>query len=162
MKAIVSKILKSGLVEKHTAQLLEQWGSLPDGSTELVKNVTIQDLTEAQLIRLVEDISEELESSLSVKETVLDLDKLQWPVEVSVIEYDKKGNYRSEAKVSAVEDNMGNMYFRADEAPLKLLIPGNYVCRANVSDLKKLQTIASVDPMYMDQTPICYRVTFST
>ena len=62
MKPIVEKILKSGLVSKHTAALMERWGSLEAGAVEMVGEEDLREASEEALVRFAEDIDTLIES----------------------------------------------------------------------------------------------------
>lgn len=62
MKPIVEKILKSGLVDKHTAALMEKWGSLEPGSVEMVGKEDLHKASEETLKKFAEDIEDLIEA----------------------------------------------------------------------------------------------------
>lgn len=62
MKPIVEKILKSGLVDKHTAALMEKWGALEAGSVEMVGKEDLREASEETFKQFVEDIDTLIEA----------------------------------------------------------------------------------------------------
>lgn len=70
MKELTKKILESGLVDKTTAKLLEKWGQLDEGSTDLVGR---HELTKKTLEDFIEDIELLLQpEAIEKHETQLD------------------------------------------------------------------------------------------
>lgn len=161
MKPIVKKVLESGLVDKHYAQLMEQWGYLPEGSTELVKPEALRGATKDQLLKLAEDIGNEVDKERTLKETQLDLDKIRWPTEVSV--YDDKGTGLA-WKVPAVIDRMGRLYFRIQDVRDVWFVPGFVINRKTMNQELGVETesrekILEKDVLYVGDQPVCIQVT---
>ncbi len=70
MKELTKKILESGLVDKTTAKLMEKWGQLEEGSSELVDHHA---LTRKTLEDFIEDIELLLQpEAIEKKEVQLD------------------------------------------------------------------------------------------
>jgi hypothetical protein len=106
MKPIVEKILKSGLVSKHTAALMERWGSLEPGSVEMVGEEDLRKASKKTLMKFAEDIGELIESDRhEILETRLSIDVSE-PMLVST-------EYPDGIKKSIVvfKDMMGNYIF---------------------------------------------------
>jgi len=61
MKPIVKKILEAGLVDKHTALLMEKWKAVDEGAAELVGREDIRKASEETLLKFVDDIEGLLE-----------------------------------------------------------------------------------------------------
>lgn len=163
MKPIVEKILKSGLVDKHMAQMLEHWGNLPSGASELVPTDSdhLKKATRGQLDLLAEEIGEEVDKLHTLKETQLDLNRLRWPTEVSIT--DEKGHQLA-YKIPAVIDRMGRLYFRIQDIDKDWFVPGYELARDGVSkedpNLKVLirDQILESTVLYADEQPVCLQV----
>lgn len=70
MKELTKKILEAGLVDRTTAKLLEKWGQLEEGATDLVGR---HELTKRTLEDFIEDIELLLQpEAIEKKETQLD------------------------------------------------------------------------------------------
>lgn len=69
MKELSRKILESGLVDKHCALMLERWGQLEVGASELVGR---QQLTKQTLEEFAEEIEQLIEQDDVIKETRLE------------------------------------------------------------------------------------------
>lgn len=155
MKPLTEKVLKSGLVDKHMALMLEKWGNLPEGSAELVKDVDFQKVTREQLAQLGEELGDEVEKLRTLKETQLDLEQMRWPTAVTL-----EGDF----EVPAVIDRMGRLYFRVQDVKEEWLIPGHHTER-QVLD-KELgrkvvikEQILESSMLYTDEVPVCFQVT---
>jgi hypothetical protein len=84
MKDIVKKVLEAGLVSKHTALLMEKWGTLDRGASDLVDSENIHEMSEKTLLRFVEDIEALIERERdSVRETALSI-RMANPFQVSL------------------------------------------------------------------------------
>lgn len=59
MKELTEKILKSGIIDKHVATLMERWGAIDPGAADLVDER--KKLTKGALIEMLEEIQEESE-----------------------------------------------------------------------------------------------------
>ena len=159
MKPIVKKVLESGLVDKHMAQLMEKWGYLPEGATELVKQDALKGATKDQLQALAEDIGNEVDKERTLKETQLDLDKLRWPTEVTLELEDQKHIYQ----VPAVIDRMGRLYFRIQDVKDVWFVPGNFLTR-EVPNLEtggrsvQKEQILEKDVLYVGEQAVCIQV----
>lgn len=161
MKPLIEKVLKSGLIDKHMAQMLEKWGNLPDGASELVNDDALKDATREQLTKLGEELGDEVDKLRTLKETQFDIDKMRWPTEVSI---------RNEAgqqivyKIPAVIDRMGRLYFRHQEAKKEWLTPGFIIVRdipdADNPNQKRLidEQILEVSELYTDEVPVAFQV----
>jgi hypothetical protein len=165
MKPIVKKVLESGLVDKHYAQLMEQWGYLPEGSTELVKTDALKGATKEQLQKLAEDIGNEVDKERALKETQLDLDKIRWPVEVTVLKKGEGDHLDGVAhKVPAVIDRMGRFYFRIQDVADVWFVPGYLITREvmnkdNGARAIVKELILEKDVLYIGEQPVCIQVT---
>lgn len=165
MKPIVEKILKSGLVDKHMAQMMEHWGNLPSGASELIPEDEdhLKKATKEQLDALVEDIGDEVAKLQAIKETQLDLDRIRWPVEV-----DQIATNTGEAlarTLKAVVDRMGRLYFRIQDVKEEWFVPGFVLHRQdndkeNVGHLLLIQEeILESTVLYTGDSKVCVQVT---
>ena len=151
MKPIVEKVLKSGIVDRGMVELLERWGSLPEGSSELLKNETLKDATKEQLQKFAEDLANEVATAHALKETNLDLDRLRWPVEVAVLD-----QYKSQiaGKVTAVIDRMGRYFFRIQDVKKEWFVPGFVIVRGDSKE-----TILESDALFVGSEAVAIQVT---
>lgn len=161
MKPLTQKVLESGLIDKHMAQMLEKWGNLPEGSAELVKDDALRNATKEQLTKLGEELGDEVEKLRALKETQLDLDQLRWPTTASI--RDGNGEYKA-IDLSAVIDRMGRLYFRHQDVDAAWFVPGFTIERWSVhkgSTGKELlkEQILEVTPLFIDELPVCFQVT---
>jgi len=75
MKKIVEKILESGLVDKHTALLLEKWGQLERGASDVVGKNDLRKASEDALIKFAEEIDDLIEETKQeLRETRLQIE----------------------------------------------------------------------------------------
>jgi hypothetical protein len=162
MKPLTEKILKSGLVDKHMAQMLEKWGNLPEGASELIPDSNpFKDATKEQLIKFGEEIGDEVEKARILKESQLDLDRLRWPTKVSLY------NEKEELILSqqpALIDRMNRLYFRMEDIKEEWFVPG-YRLRRDRNDLDHPGCVKPVDSrimestvLYADDQPVCLQV----
>ena len=86
MSEITEKILKSGLIDKHTAKMMENFGMLPEGSAEKVGEVA-----KGQMAKMAEELAEAVEREHRIRETALDLDR---PVVVGSLHNGRQGTPR--------------------------------------------------------------------
>ncbi len=141
-------------------KLLERWGNLPEGSTELLKNDTLQNATRAHLEQFAADLADEVASEL--KETNLDLDKLRWPVMVAI-----RDQYKSQIAydVSAVIDRMGRYFFRAQDVDTSWFIPGFTLIRDGKKDRGmtrvEYETILEATTLFSGEQAVAIQVSTS-
>lgn len=112
-------------------ELLEKWGNLPEGSTELIKNNTLKDATKEQLQKFAEELGDEVAKEHILKETQFDLDRIRWPSKVSVVgrEGNVPGPEESIYDIPAVLDRMGRLYFRIQDVKEEWFVPGFLITR---------------------------------
>lgn len=125
MSKLTEKILRSGLIDKHTAALMERHGLLEEGSTEKVREDALKGATREQLEKLADDLAVEAEKELALRETMLDLNQLRWPTTIRVID----GNGTKSARIDALIDRMGRFYLRPQDINVKWFVPGYYIER---------------------------------
>lgn len=131
MKPIVEKVLKSGIVDKGMAELLEKWGNLPEGASELVKNDTLVNATREHLQKVATELGDAVADLHLIKETQLDLDKLRWPTKVTLQEASEgaPGPKDSVYDIPAVMDRMGRLFFRIQDVREDWFVPGYRITR---------------------------------
>lgn len=120
MKKLVKKILTSGLVDKHTAQLMEKWGTLESGSADLV-NKELKKMSDKALIDFAEELGELVEKERAkVQETKLSINVgdptlVTW----TKLHLENGASYKvSRNRVLAVfKDEAGNFVFPPTEKP---------------------------------------------
>jgi len=122
MKPIVEKILKSGLVDKGMVELLEKWGNLPNGSSDLVDNDALVNATRVQLQKMAQEFGDAVSDLQLIRETQLDLDRLRWPTKVTIQE-------KNVFDIPAVMDRMGRLYFRIQDVREDWFVPGYLITR---------------------------------
>jgi len=162
MKPLTEKILKSGLVDKHMAQMLQKWGNLPDGAADLIPdNDPFKDATRDQLTKLAEEIGDEVDKARVLKESQLDLDKLRWPTKVDL--FDEKEKLVI-SQHPALIDRMNRLYFRMEDIKQEWFVPG-YRIRRFRNDLDQPGCVKPVDGrvmestvLYADDQPVCLQV----
>ena len=155
MKPIVEKVLASGLVDKATAQLMEQWGYLPAGSVEKVDEDKLKNATQETLTKLASDLATEVEKEHALRETYLDLERLRWPAAIESISKPMLGQPEVIAtNLVSVVDRMGRYYFRIQDVDKEWFVPG-YLLRKNGSDEKILQA----QVLYVGEQGVCIQVT---
>lgn len=143
MSQLTEKILRSGLVDKHTAALMEKYGLLEEGSTEKVNEDALKGATRVQLEKLAEDLAVEAERELALKETMLDLNQIRWPVAVMI--KSELGKLHVDP-ITALVDRMGRYYFRPQDVSYDMLIPGFHLI---VSPRAKDVTITEVQELFV-------------
>lgn len=169
MKPIVETILRSGLVDKHTVEMMEKWGNLPEGAADLVQEDALKHATKAQITNLVEEIAELVESDKAIKETQLDLGSIRWPAFVKRIERPlEEGTGPHELAlrktvstiardIPAIIDRMGRLYFRTQDVHEEWLVPG-YLIEREVRGVVVSEQINEVTPLFVDETCIAWQV----
>lgn len=161
-------LIRSGVVDRNMVQLFEQWGTLPPGSSEEVVE-RAKAATRTQMETFAEEVAEEVEKDLEIRETQLDLDQLRWPVYISIYPDLPRvgGSSAIASKIPALRDLMGDYYFRtADLRNNDWLTPGYYLLvDENVSktpDPKKelfTEQLQESKTLYSGETPVAVRVT---
>ncbi len=164
MKSITKKILTSGLIDKHTALVLERWGQLPEGASDLVRENALKNATRLQLMQLAEEIGEEVDAEHRIKETSLDLDALRWPKMVKRIVRPAPGKSSTPSAgsivafdLSAVVDRMGRFYFRAQDVDLEWFVPG-YVLEHDTAGKLTVSEILEVTELFVGELVVAIQV----
>jgi hypothetical protein len=147
MSDLSRKILESGLIDETTARMMEKWGVLDEGSADLAKKATLKDATREELIQFAEDIGEEVDKQRRLKETMLDLNHIRWPVKLTLVGRNEAGGHQPVSSFTAVVDRMGRFYFRPQEVKPyeKDFIPGRHL----MNDDTQTMTILEVTPLYV-------------
>jgi endonuclease III-like uncharacterized protein len=144
---ITDKVLRSGLIDRHTAELMERYGMLPEGSADKTK----AEVTREQMGKLAEDLSAAVEREHMLRETSLDLDRLRWPAVVSIL----SGGQVVVRNLHSIIDRHGRYYFRTQDVNKDWFIPGRILERQGGDD-KEL--IVEVSPLYVGEDVVCYQV----
>jgi hypothetical protein len=162
MSKLVEKVLRSGLVDKHTVALLEKFGSLEPGSTEKVNEGALKNATKQQLTALAEDLALEVEREAVIRETYLDLEKLRYPA-TGISLYDAGKGIATVSGLSAMQDRMGRYFFRYQD------VDYNWFCIGMELEKTKAQSgemhypareaIIAQEILYIDETPVCIQIT---
>jgi hypothetical protein len=170
MSDLTKKILESGLVDEATARLMERWGNLPEGSAELTKNKPehLQNATREELMKFAEDIGEEVDKQRRMRETMLDMDRLRFPVHVKIYKQHiitddgaHMGKTLVAGNVNGVIDRMGRYYFRFQDVRENWFVPG-YVIQKQESGEEKvtfsLEEITESQVLSAGESPVCIQV----
>lgn len=159
MKPIVEKILASGLIDRATAQYMEQIQLLPDGATDLVREDALKNATQEHLTRLAEDLATEVEKEHKVRETSLDLERIKWPVLVTISKPVSEGLEAVRSSIPGVMDRMGRYYFRVEEVDEAWFVPGYIVGRQSSKDESVVRGILTESQiLYVGDAPVCWQV----
>ena len=111
MKPIVKKIIESGLVEKSAIQLMEKWGQIDRGSSELVGAHDLRTAAENSLTEFAEEVEELIEKDREeIRETRLAI-QVSEPVLATWLYADGQGGLYEGASVVMFKDTMGNFLF---------------------------------------------------
>jgi hypothetical protein len=154
MSEIVKKVLGSGLIDKHTAALMEQFGLLEPGASDLVNEGALKDATKAQMAKLAEDLAVTVEREHKIKETYLDLERIRWPARVSIgidLELGSKT-----AIIDCVMDRHGRYFFRWQDVDSSWFVPGRRLFREGFGTH---EMIIEATPLYIDDKPVAIQVT---
>lgn len=178
VKPLVEKVLKSGIIDRATASLMEKYGLLEEGSADKVDEKKLEKATREELIKIADSLAEEVEKEQRMRETYLDLDKLRWPTKVQLVVPAPKGSLtgtvphswveptgygfsRAEPRwLSAVRDRMGRYYFRFQDVEKEWFVPGLRLRREDgPRDGAFNETILEVNVLDIEQTPVAIQVT---
>jgi hypothetical protein len=162
MNELMKKILESGLVDEATAKLMEKWQALPEGSAELTQGraVRLSEETQEVLTKFAEGVGYEVEKQRKLRETVLDLQQLKWPVNAMIV--DPRGDVRT--FVSGLMDRFGRYYFRPQDVMKEWFVPGFTLCRQVANAPSVLgpgtlsETILEVTELYAGDEVIAIQV----
>lgn len=156
MKPIVEKVLASGLVDKATAQLMEQWGYLPDGAADKVNEDKLKGATQETLKALANDLAVEVEKEHALRETYLDLERLRWPASILSVSKPISAEEKEilASNLISVIDRMGRYYFRIQDVKQEWFVPG-YTLLRQTGEEKILQS----QVLYVGDQGVCVQVT---
>ena len=162
MSDLIKKVLESGLVDEATARLMEKWQTLPEGSAELAagKAESLAAVTQEVLMKLAEDVGEEVDKQRQLRETVLDLQNLKWPV--SAMTVDRRGDVQT--FVSGVMDRHGHFFFRPQDVMKEWFVPGYTLCRQVANSPSVLEpgtlseTITEVTELFIGDQVVAIQV----
>lgn len=164
MKPIVEKVLRSGLVDKSMAELMEKYKMIPEGASEMVREDALKGATMPTLQKLAEDLATELEKEHKIRETHLDLERIRWPVTVSFAEVSKTTTPRGEpvylyiaSDITGVRDRMGRFFFRLDDTKEDWFKPGHVLLRKQGTQIVA-HIILEAQQLYLDEAPVCWQV----
>jgi len=166
MKPFMEKVLKSGLVKRGTVELLEKWGNLPEGATDLVKEEFLKGCTQSHLTEFAERVADEIEAEHTLRETNLDLGALKWPSVVTVISQYKSfpGPKESIYNIPSMIDRMGRLFFRVEDVDESWFIPGYRLSRKQFNreskcHVESIEEVLEVQPLYVGDQKIALQVT---
>lgn len=137
MKELTKKILEAGLVDKHLAQMMEKWGALEPGATDLVGKERV---TKETLERFAEDIASLVNVDGPVKETLLDA-KVSNPVLF---------HSNGIPPFQGAWDEMGRLLVGATVQ----LVPGNIILELPDSTRARRFRILEITPVYVGEQSV--------
>lgn len=153
MSELSDKILRSGLIDKHTAELMERFGLIESGDVEKVpEGEPLAHATKTQLSKFGDELAELVEREVRLKETYLDLEKLRWPVTVAIKAPEGLVHVDS---FSALVDRMGRYYFRPQDIDVKMCVPGYELI---IFPSMKKETICEAQPLFIGDQVIAIQV----
>lgn len=148
---LAEKILKSGLIDKATASLMEKFGLLEEGASDTVNEDNLKNATREKLEEITETLAEEIEKQHALRETYLDLERLRWPAVVNVL----SGETVLHEAVSAVVDRQGRYYFRFQDVDLEWFCPGRFLSKVGNGSP---ETIIESQVLYIEEKPVAVQV----
>lgn len=125
MKDLSKRILESGLVDETTALMMEKWGVLEEGASDLTKKEELKNATREQLMKFADEVADKVDEDRRLRETMLDLNQLRWHVPVKLAAKDI-GLFHVDP-ISALVDRMGRYYFRPQDVDRAWLVPGHLI-----------------------------------
>jgi hypothetical protein len=158
--SLKEKILSSGLVDRHTAEMLERWGYLQPNDAERVDEDALKDATQNQLYKLAEDIAEVIDRDKVIRETNLDLKRLKWPTVVSIFNSSLKMEVTIAENIDALIDSLGRLYFRIQDIDPDWFVPG-YIIERQTSRGPVRETVTEASTLYTGEDPIAFQVSVS-
>jgi hypothetical protein len=164
MKPLTEKILRSGIIDRHTAEYMERLGMLPEGASEQVREDALRGATVAQLTKLADELTDEVVKANVMRETVLDLERLRWPVSVNIRFYKKDAGKTLQVSIreciTGVIDRQGRYYFRFQDVDQKWFVPGYVLEKVSTTKLGSIrkETILESQVLYVDEQPVCIQV----
>lgn len=171
MSGLTKRILESGLVDETTAELMEKWGVLPEGSASIaagkaleLERTTIEKDVREKLMKMAEKIGDEVDAYRKARETMLDLNQLRWPVQVDIrghpsedTQLGPNGTKFIAGAVVGVVDRMGRFYFRPQDVNREWFRPGYVLEQRDVTGMDgrvvecRVETILEVDELFIGE-----------
>jgi len=118
MKPIVEKILKAGLVDKHTTQLMEKWGQIDRGASDLVGADDLKKASEESLTQFAEEVEMLIEKDREeLRETRLAIQVgepmlVEWTSKIiGAPSFSGDIHMNHNHKIVVFKDNAGNFIF---------------------------------------------------
>lgn len=149
MNSTIEKVLRSGLIDRSMAELMEKYQLLPEGAAEQVREATRE-----QMKKVAEEVVELAEQEALIKETRFDLERLRWPVNVYTALPDSVNRMHS-PWVEGVIDRMGRYFFRVQDVKEEWFVPGYILQKSG----KRTEEILEVTKLYIDEQPVAIQVT---
>ena len=166
MKPIIEKVLASGLVDKATVELMEQWKYLPEGASSKVKEDALKGATQETLTELARNLADEVEKEHHLRETYLDLERIRWPASIGAIIDSSGGERRFVAGgFDGVKDRMGRYYFRIQDVKEDWFVPG-FMLEHNETSKEDGRTVEIIQEkiiqsqvLYIGEQGVCVQIT---
>lgn len=173
MKPVTQKLLELQLLSTDIIKSMENWGALPKGSSENLGHFFDKPVS-TNLYKLMKDLEDLLDQELEVHETNPDLANLKWPIEVTIYSqmpdnldevppHIRKSYFKG--RVLAVRDIAGKFYCRIEDVKEDWFVPGYKLtfdyCNPDLGSLilKSWETISERQILYVDDVPVCIKVT---
>lgn len=163
MNPLTEKVLRSGLIDKAMVELLEKSGSLPEGSTDKVKEDALKDASIGVLTRLADDMAVLMEREQKIRETYLDLKNLKWPAVIWI--GTSSGASRASGPFTAMMDGMGRYFIRFQDAKKEDFVIGAPVRRERGQEIVvdgPEEILSECQVLYVDQKPVCYQLSVAS
>jgi hypothetical protein len=155
MSELKEKMLRSGIIDKHTAILLEKYELIQEGESDKVpEGDPLKTATKDQLSSLVDELDNEIDKEARIRETMLDLDKIRWHTKVIVWENTVK--VTGDRPIDCVIDRQGRYYFRIQDVNEKWFVPGRRLIREGFTNH---EMILEATPLYVGDQVVCVQVT---
>lgn len=119
MNTLSKLMLESGLIDEAMAKMFQRYGIIDETASEATKRSSMESATRDELVRFADRVEEEVEKRRKIRESMLDLNQIRWPVMVSIYDGDK---YL--AQITGVIDRLGRYYFRAQDVKRAWFSPG--------------------------------------
>jgi len=157
MSEIINKVLRSGLIDKHTAELMEKYGLLDPDTAGLVMGDHVTNLTKDQMQKLAEELALVVEREHKIKETYLDLERIRWPARVSVaLDGQEEALPRKTSFIDCVMDRHGRYFFRYQDVDPSWFIPGRRLFRDGFATH---EMVVEATPLFIEDKPVAIQVT---
>lgn len=175
--SLTDKVLASGLVDRHTVELMERWGYLSGGSADKVNEEALKNATREQLTKLAVELDNAVDHELRLRETRLDLEKIKWPTTVDIyrenIVVTREGGVTPEVvnlipvamTCPAVMDRQGRYYFRIDDVQQEWFVIGYFFKRQQREKgltggvVFVREEVLEAQTLFVGDLPVCVQVT---